>query len=479
MRGGAGLVALAILLSASLGSAEATDSLVFPELRFSPADDGDCGVRWSSLARQRYQLESSTSLNEFGWLPIGSQVAGTGSEMSWTGPMDGSRRFYRLQVNLPEIRRIAFMGDSITAQGSTDLTNLWAVGYANWARVFGGSRWEMEPNGTTLRFATGGKASGEVSSLHLAQVIASNADACVVAYGTNDAFRLYSTASFVSQAVSDWTALRGAGIEPIAVTVLPMGSVGGENAARQARVAEYNAALRIAAAQHGVILCDWTTVLEAEPGSNNGVGLDSYFINNDNLHPNSHAAAKLGRVLGMTVSAHFGFPTDVWENANWITPNVAFSGTSGQEPSQWNLYPPMGSTVNSKSLTSSPEGTWFELDISPGTSTGNFNLISFAANTGGSPASKTVETLVEVQVLAGSLDLLCLQTNSGGAVATELQAGSRLGSDVVPADGVVVLRTPLRVLGATATSVLPSLYFNAGESNTVVRFRRCGVRVVD
>ena len=470
------LAALAVIAAVP---ALSRNSPTIPHLSCGSPPSGEFLLEWQSKPVHRYQLEKCSLLGSEQWIPVSTVFTGTGGIMSWSTPRTEFQGFYRLQVSLPPIGRIAFMGDSITEQGSPNLAYLQAYGYFCWARVFGGSRWELEQNGTTFRFATGGKRSDQISVLHMAQVTASQADACVLVYGTNDAYQMVLTATFVNNAVSDWSTLRAAGIEPVAATVLPMGSVGGQNGARQARVAEYNVALRAAATQHSVVLCDWTTVLEAVAGSNNGIGLDSYYGNNDNLHPNPLAASKLGRELNATLSAHFDFTSDTWGNTAWITPNVALAGTAGQAPDQWNFYPSAGATIHSRKFVSSPEGNWWEIEISPGTTPGNFNLITFANNLGGSPAGKTVETLAEIQVLSGGLSNLSLQTSTGANLASDLNDGALLGTQVLLADGIVVVRAPRVTLGAAVTQVIPSLYFGASQPNTIVRIRRCGVRVIE
>ena len=465
-----GLAPLLITLSAS----ELPTQL--PEVSAYQSGSG-FRLDWTTIEGQSYQLQRWPGFGE--WQGIGESTAGTGEAMTYAEPMSG-RMFYRVQVSDQRIREIAVLGDSITEQGSLNLIHLGAVGYYGWARVFNGSRWDLQASGSTFRFATGGKRSDEVSALHLASVIDSGADACVVAYGTNDAYQLRPVATFVAQAVSDWLALRAAGIEPVGVTVLPMGSVGGANAERQARVAEYNVALRAAAAEHDVILCDWTTVLEAVPGSNNGVGLDSYYINNDNLHPRPLAASKLGRVLAATLDAGFTFGIDPYLAPRWLTENTGFAGSNGQPAGQWQAYAASGGAITAKELIPSDDGNWWQISISPGTSTGNFNLISFAATVGGSPAGKRIEGIAELQVVSGSVDNVTLQAiGSGGAVAIDLSAGQRAGDQITTEDGIVVLRTPPVTLGAGVTNVVPSIYFNSSEISAVVRVRRCGILNVE
>ena len=90
-----------------------------------------------------------------------------------------------------------------------------------------------------------------------------------------------------------------------------------------------------------------------------------------------------------------------------------------------------------------------------------------------------MEGIAEIQVVSGSLDNLTFQMTGGGLLASDLVNGERSGAQVVPADGIVVLRTPQVVLGGGVITATPALYFNTGESSAVVRIRRCGIRQVD
>jgi lysophospholipase L1-like esterase len=469
-----GLAALLILSPL----ANAGEETVIPSLRVSRQPGSSLTISWDTQEAYQYQVEHRPSLREGTWNPIGQPALGTGSEMSFSNEMVGSSMFYRLQVipPQPELLRVAVMGDSITEQGSSNLNHIWSTGYWGWARALGGSRWDLVPNGSTLRFATGGKRSDEVSALHLPQVLASDADVCVLAYGTNDAFQLQPVQHIVNQAISDWAALRAAGIEPIATTILPMGSVGGGMAARQARIAEMNTALRVACSSNNVTLCDWTTLLEAVPGSNNGVAVDSYFVNSDNLHPMAYGASLMGRELHKTLSSKFRFGKDVFENTAWLTPNTGFAGTAGQAAT-WAKYPPSGASFASQSLIPSEEGNWWQLGISA-TESGHYNIVNFSSNLGGQVAGKTVESVAEIRVVSGSLNSVLLQTSYGTVVSSDLSSGQRTGPQVTPQDGIVVLRTPPVTLGQGATTVMPALYFNTGEPDTVLQIRRCGVREI-
>jgi hypothetical protein len=425
-----------------------------------------------------YSIYTSENLTE--WSLLHQQIA-TESDYLTLGDTSpaASKKFYRVEPGryFPSSKKVAIMGDSISAQGSTSPTFLNANGYYSWARLFNQGRWELVQNGSRWCFATGGKRSDEVSALHRSEVIASDADTCVILYGTNDAFQLIPTSVFIAQAISDWQALKAEGITPVATTVLPMGSIGNDDARRQARVAEYNSALRLAASAHQVVLCDWTTLLEKFPGSNNGVALDSYFPTNDFLHPKPFPCSLLGRALAATIANNFALGSEVWDNSSWITPNVQFSGTNGK-PDQWTIYSPAGATLIEKNLIPSPEGSWWEFTMVKGNSTGNFSINSFEANIGGPPSGKSIEAITELQVIEGSLNHLYLGLFSNGTLAATMFGNLPEGAQLKPTDGVVVLRTLPAIFGNNSVPATPGLYFSSGEGTTRRRVRRCGVREI-
>lgn len=468
------IAATAAIFALSL-SAQTLFEPVVPPLRTSQDSDGSLVLTWPTVEGQSYRIENNTSLSADTWSATADWQQATGEPMSFAAPRPATGdAFFRVAV-APTVRRVAILGDSISEQGSTNLIHLTARGHFDWARAFSGSTWDLVSTGASFAFATSGKRSDELTDLHLAQVMASDADVCVLAYGTNDALQLRPVEAFIATASSNWETLREAGIEPVATTVPPMGSNGGGMAARQARVAEYNVAMRQAASAHQVVLCDWSPVLEAVPGSNNGVGLDSYFLSNDNLHPRPLAASRTGRVLADTLRQNFVFARDLWQKGTWITPNPILTGNNGQPSAQWTASAPVGASILSKSLIPSAEGNWWELKIHPGTSTGIFQVMSLGANVSG---GKKVECVAEVQVMSGNLDFVGLQATTGTVVASDLNLGERMGAQVLPEDGVVVLRTPAVTLGSAVAAVFPALLFNSSEAETVIRIRRCGIREV-
>lgn len=463
-----------LLSSLGLGAQE------IPQLNLVRGSGDQVSIDWPTVPGQGYQLQRSSTLDPASWETVRPFEEATGLPMSFSESNGASTAFYRLDVTKvkPLITKVAIMGDSVTAQGSRNLYHLTAIGHFCWARVFGGSRWELAKNtvDNTFAFVISGRRSFEISAAYLQHIIDADPDVCILAYGTNDAAQLSSVEAYRNQLISDWAALRNAGIHPVSVTVPPIGTVG-NHALRQARVAELNAVLRQEAAAHQVPLCDWTIFMEADPGSDNGVGLNSYFYNNDDYHPAQYPASRMGRALHQTLEENFRFGLDPWQNTNWITPNVALAGSNGQPSTgSWHVFPPAGATVESKTLVPSAEGNWWQLAISRGSSTGNFYVNCFGANLGGSPEGSTVEAIVEIEVISGSLAGTFISV--GSTLATDMFAAGGVGAQIVPEDGIVVLKTPPVELAAGTTQVVTAMGFRTNDEAATFRLRRCGIRKV-
>lgn len=361
---------------------------------------------------------------------------------------------------------IAFMGDSITAQGFSGLYSYDADGYMTWARQINAAQWSAEPNGASLSFATGGFNTLQIQTTHLPQVLASNATRCVVQGGIND----FSAGRTSTQAATTlrqmWASLSSAGITPIATTVLPDAA----NVARQAFIAATNVLIRANAAEDGVTLCDWSSAVEISPGVGSVIDFP------DNIHPNQLGCVKIGKVLAATIASlnirslsHYS-TSDVF-----VTANSQLTGSSGQ-PTSWSLpIIATGATLNSKSLVSSPEGTWWRFDYSQGSATSPSTLSNLAANI--LPViGETLEGILELQVISGSLTCTRLRVVTSGGTQESYDGSGAIPtteSILTPANGIVVLRTPKTLMSGTVTLAWPQIQF-AGTA--VFQIRRAGVR---
>lgn len=372
---------------------------------------------------------------------------------------------------LPALRSIAFMGDSITAQSTTGLVQYEADGYLTWARMFGGSRWDAEPNGSALTFATGGYDSFQVGSVHLPQALASDADTAFVHCGTNDFSDGTSSAAVAAEILRIWTELRAGGIRPIGSTILPV--VG--NATKSTWIAATNALIRANAAANGIDLCDWTN--EIDTGTDTGVSTTTFVP--DNVHPGHAGAARLGRYLSAFLAANFRLPFDPWESpGTLVSRNAAFAGSAGQ-PTSWNApVVPSGGTLNSKSLVADSEtgGNWWQWDITRGSATGFFTAqLDFTAQP--SIVGQSIYGMMDVEVVSGSFIFTQLRTSASSNAydmlntAADLTVASADGA-ITSADGVVTLRTPPITVPGGNTYYTPLVSLTG---TGVIRFRRAGL----
>jgi lysophospholipase L1-like esterase len=367
----------------------------------------------------------------------------------------------------PSLRSVAFMGDSITAQSVTGLVNLNSNGYPVWARAFGGSRWDFEPNGAALTFATGGFDTFQVAATHLPQVLASNADTAFLHCGTNDFSDGTSSQDVADEILSMWLALRAANIRPIGSTILPV--VG--NATKSTWIAATNEIIRSHAAANGIALCDWTNVIDV--GTNTGVSNTTFLP--DNIHPGTAGALLLGRFLSDFLTANYSLAFDPWAAPGaLLTRNPAFAGSSGQ-PTSWNVpVVPVSGTLNSKSLVADSEtgGNWWQMDVTQGAATGFFVCqLDFVGQA--SVVGKTVYAITDVEVVSGSFMLAQLRCAATSNTYDLLNAQALpVAEYLVAADGVLTLRTPPMVVPSGNTYYTPTLSF-AGTG--VIRFRRAAL----
>jgi hypothetical protein len=368
---------------------------------------------------------------------------------------------------LPVLRSLAVMGDSITQQSTTGLGFLNSNGYPVWARAFGGSRWDFEPNGAALTFASGGFDTFQVAATHLPQVLASNADTAFLHCGTNDFSDGTSSQDVADEILSMWLALRAANIRPIGSTILPV--VG--NAPKSAWIVATNAIIRGHAAANGVALCDWTNVIDV--GTNTGVSSTTWLP--DTVHPGIAGAAKLGRFLSTFLALRFRMPFDPWEApGTLLTRNLPLAGSGGQPTSWQNPVVPSGGTLNSKTLVADPEtgGNWWQLDVNFGSATAFFN-ISHDFVVQPSIVGKTMYALAEAEVVSGSFQLVNLRSLATNSTWDLLNVSALpVPSEVTAADGLLTLRTPPMVVPGGNTYYTP---FMSIAGTGVIRIRRAAL----
>lgn len=378
------------------------------------------------------------------------------------------------------VRQIAFMGDSQTELGFTNLTLYNGVGPATHARAFGGARWDAAKNGSKLEFASGGFRTEQIVAAHHAEVLASASELVVLAMGINDCFQLIANATIIDNIMDEAAALRASGRRVVVCTITPCTTVpeianGRTPGSISAKIAAVNVLLRAELAAAGIPCCDTESLLTLS-GTNDGVANADYFA--DGLHPSLLGASRWGRQLAGTLAAATAlrFPLDNWSNTSWVTTNSALAGPNGNNPTGWSAS---GGGLSAKTFTSTPEGNWWQV-----TSDGTACYVdNFSANLGGSVASKTLESIVELEVISGSLRQFELKTSvsqiTGNTGNTSAASGGTAADGVITAaDGIVVFRTPAVTLG-TASGGSPLAWAGlvfVTTAGATIRIRRLGAR---
>jgi lysophospholipase L1-like esterase len=398
-----------------------------------------------------------------GGVGVGELYRKTGGTTSWRQVLFGDS--------------VALLGDSMTAQNSVGLVQLRAIGYGTWARIFAGSTFDFEPNGSVLNFGTGGFRTDEVAATHLPQVLASAADIVVEASGFNDAAQAISTATVVANRRAMWTALRAAGKHPVACTTTPapLSYTGNSGGAVSARIAAQNVAVRAAALADRVPLCDVSPLLETVPGSNNGIG-DLQYFDGTLIHPNSHGAEIWGRALAAVLVANFNLTVTPLANVTYLTPNADFA-TGTTSPTNYNALPASNGSNGTLSVINYSGVKWWQIPMNKGTSTGVWIIANSASNVGGSPAGKTIDAVCQMRVVSGTLQGadFAVYTNPS-VLGVVYDASIDAAALITPADGIVTFRTPKITLAGDRTQVWPQLVCYPVSGTCTIEVRVLAVR---
>lgn len=370
----------------------------------------------------------------------------------------------------PRVGTIAFMGDSITAQsGSSNVpANLSALGYATWARVYNGQRWDFQKQSASLlTFATAGYTTTQIGTTYLPLVEDSGADVCVVHEGTNN-YSGGTTAQATADAIlAHWLAIRAAGIMPVGTSILPV--VG--DATKSSWIVATNAILRTHAEANNVLFCDWTGLIENVTESNTGVGNTTYTP--DNIHPGVLGAQILGKYIAGFIEARFVLTGEPWEGIECVTPNPRFAGGSGQ-PTSWQAPSvPASGTLNTKTVVaeSTHGGRWWTLDVTQGAATGSFGL-SLDFTVLASIVGETVLAQCDIEVVSGTFSSASIRCNATNSTYDNFYASTTAAASITAADGVMTLRTMPQVVPGG------NVYYTATINFTgtgVIRVRRAGL----
>jgi lysophospholipase L1-like esterase len=371
------------------------------------------------------------------------------------------------------IYRIACMGDSITEQvGSSNGVFYNHRGYWSHAAALLRQQVELVSNGSYLYFATGGKNSLYIQSVHLPQVLNSRADTCVILVGTND-YPAGRTPVVVAQTLREiCESLIGSGITPVLCDILPLPS---GQAAKSAWVASLNAEVAaVCAANSGIVHCDWAGALDS-----NGDGVadsDDYFY--DQVHPDADGMTRLGRYLAAVLAPRVN-TRDIFSDVTWVTPNPTMTG-SGPTPDGWAIDAGTGRSISQSLIARGGGlGNWWQLSIS-GTDAGSYSNVRYGYGTlaGGWAVGDWVEFIVEFETDADvspiwlTTPIASLQPSNTERRDFRAEPGTFTS---FPRMESGILRTPMMRIPEGTTSVWPRLQVN---NTGTVRFGRMGFRKV-
>lgn len=373
----------------------------------------------------------------------------------------------------PPIRLIAFAGDSITGQSAVGLTTLTSRGYPCWAQIRNRQKWDFVANGAQLTFATGGATTQQIIDTHLANVIASAADTVCWLSGTNDYAAGLTSAQCVAKLQFAWAALKAGGKRPVVCTLT--GVVG--NATKSAWLVATNVLLRAAAAADGVMLLEFAIPTDTTGNSDTGVINASYVNSPDTLHPNTACANVMGRVAAAKFEPYLDATFDPFAGRTNVSINPTWNG--GPKPDNWGHALGAGNTLNAQSYEASTDGVaekLWRLAITGGGS--NVGQIDNVANVPGTTYNgKQFEAMVEVQVLSGALNAVELTQFLYNGVSTQVALNNLDGISnplITPADGIIVLRTPVGT-GTGAVSIVFPAFKYAAIGAVDFRIRRMGI----
>jgi lysophospholipase L1-like esterase len=370
----------------------------------------------------------------------------------------------------PMARSIAFVGDSITSYAGNTMADFERNGYVSWLKIFAGERYRHVSAPAALTFATGGLGTAAIRTAWFDLVMASTADVVFLNCGTNDS-TLLTSQQCADLVIDLWLDIRAGGKTPIGSSITPF--VG--NSTKSAWIVATNAILRAAAAENGILFCDWTGELENVADSNTGVSNTTYLP--DSLHPGEIGASRMARYAARFLNAATALGSSPYLTAKPKSRNVRLAGSGGQPTGFQVPFMPTGATLNSKTLIPDPEtgGFWLELDVSAGSASSTMQL---AADFGTAPSINglTVYGLCEIQVVSGSFfnahafASVFDPTNTLRRTLANLDVPFK-NCAITAADGLIRCKSPAITPTAPTYYSATFAFFGTG----VIRIRRLGL----
>jgi hypothetical protein len=255
----------------------------------------------------------------------------------------------------------AFLGDSIVGLGGSNFVQT-SDAFPLYTCLNSGGR--VIYGGTSSQ---SGKRTDEIIANGLSAILTASPKParCVVLAGTNDSGQSIATSVVLANLLTIWTALRGAGIEPVACTIPPRG----DSATANGFVDKYNAGIRLYAQRLGMTLVDFHAALVDVTSG----GYKTNYCLADNVHPSwlgskvMGVAAAAALVSSMRDSRVFvgvraGDTTDLLAGLGLFRADTA--GTANG----YDFNSPQASTL---SITTDADGTRWQRWTVPSTATGS------------------------------------------------------------------------------------------------------------
>jgi lysophospholipase L1-like esterase len=377
-------------------------------------------------------------------------------------------------AEVPQFTRIALMGDSISQLNGDVPSYPSYLKRGLWTTLSSALHQQVDLvyNGVSSSFATSGYRVADVQRVHLPQVLASNAEACIVLAGTNDGDTVATVSGELKQ-VCD--ALADHGITPILCDVLPIAD---GIPSRSAWLVTMKSAIKaICDADPRYIHLDWFNVLDT---NNDGV-IDqiSYFVEDGTkVHPDGDGMSRLGAYAATVLAPHIR-PRDPYAGVTWITPNPTLTVTgSGVTPDGWAVDPPPGATVT-QSLAPRGDslGNWWQIGLTGSDPSANaYVRYDYGTYGSGWHAGDAVELVAEFQTdpdISAAWNLRPVMTLYPGPITRiDSEISGTVVTDLLRApEGM--LRTPPIIIPATTTSF--SIVLQVHGTGTF-RLGRVGIR---
>ncbi len=434
-----------------------------------------------------------------------------------------TRMYGRLKVFPPYTDRvvstIAFLGDSITANGGYTPSVIGDIGYWGWILAFLEGRAQLAPSPTSTSFATGGFTSWQIEQFWLPKVLSDpNIDVVFCHFGTND--NTHSPADSAGHIRNMWREIRLANKKPVGSSILPTaGTSAYPTPPNTDFIRQTNALLRQYAVADNVLFCDWTG--EIEKPKNSGTGIAAVYPDTtpylyDSAHPNIDGACVLGRYAANFLKTNLHWVGNAYSGKVAVTPNSEFRPSysdgvgnvitgSATQPAIWNspIWQPFampnyvaGSLVSSSTVHDDYTGeNWWQIEVTKGTGEFFLSLANnsiYWLNPLGNLNISTGDSIcgmAEVQVVSGSFSDMGIAAcdayvDTHGVIINgqtawhnwpqNVDQANLIGlqvTDITAADGVLTFQTPF-FTGYDHTYHSAWLRFNG---NGIIRVRRLGL----